>query len=425
MSGGHPHRDPTADARLAGAPSIWAYLPWVPLYPLRPHGIAVLAMVAAFVAIGSQSLMGIPLLAITAIWMLHYLMQIVQRSAEGRATPPAMGGDVVFLDGWRTARALVGPALVTTAAGALQGGARDALWMLAAVAAPAYLFTFAFEDALRRALNPILWCDFAWRLGLLPYALACGLLAGGAWIVLTLAAVWPIWALAAVVAYLAMLSTHLLGASAALRQSALDLPVRLQHPEEVAAEETLERRIELLVLRLDAHLQAGDRAGAVAALGLEVPAHQRRRLHETMFERLLLRRSTDLLLAEGQYLMDVLLEERRFERALDVFEACDQQQAGFLPDAPARALTLAQAAFRSGRTAVLDALVERGIATWPRDVVAARLLYLQIRDLSERRGDDAQAFALLPRLLEAPEHPDRAQFEALAATLQRLTARRR
>ncbi len=425
MSSSQPQQDPVADARLAAASSVWAYLPWLPLYPLRSNALAVQAMVAIFVAVGSKSLMGIPLLAITAIWTLQYLMQVIQRSANGQATPPTMGGDVVFLDGWRTARALIAPGLLLTALGAAEGvghgTATRLLLLLAAVAAPAYLFTLAFEDALPRALNPLVWLQLALGFGA-SYLLSCGLFVLAVWLPQTLAHTVPIWALAAAAIYLAILSAHALGVSAALRREALDLPVRIRKPAEVAAEQELDRRIDLLMLRLEAHLRANDAGGAVAALALEVPQEQRRRLHEILFERLLLRGPPGLIQAEGQYLIEALLEERRAARALDIFEVCDNLQSGFLPDDPARVWALAQAARDAGRDHVLETLVQRGAQTWPQHPVAARLLFLYVCDLSERRGEDARARQLLPRLLADTTHPDHAQFLAFARALERIGA---
>ncbi len=428
MAGGvsssrHPHRNAIADARLAAAPSVWAYLPWLLLYPLYGNALAVLAMIAIFVAIGSNSLLGIPLLAITAIWTLHYLLQVIQRSADGEATPPAMAAEVVFLDGWRTARALIAPGLLAVALVAAEGVAHGALsrllWLLAIVAAPAYLFVLAFEDVLLRAINPWVWLQLAIGFGS-SYLLASGLCMLAASVAAQ--AVHSGWLLgpgAAISGYLGVLSAHTIGASAAIRRESLDLPVMIRRPQEVADEQQLERQIELLLLRLEAHLQAGDAAGAVAALALDVPPAQRLRLHETLFERLLLRGTPWLIQAQGRELIAVLLSQKRGARALDVFESCNGLHPGFLPSRPEQALSLAEAAAAAGRERLLDLLVARGRDAWPDDAVAARLLFIRIRDLSERRGDDAQARACLPHLLADVRHPDHARFLALASALQR------
>ena len=424
MSSRRPHRNAAADARLAAAQSVWAYLPWLPLYPLHGNALAVLAMVAVFVVIGSKSLLGIPLLAITAIWMLHYLLQVIQRSADGEATPPAMSAEVVFLDGWRTARALLAPAALAVALVAAEGVAHGALsrllWLVAVIAAPAYLFVLAFEDVLLRAINPWVWLRLAVGFGA-AYLLASGLcmLAASA-VAQAVHSGWPLGLSAAISGYLAVLSAHAIGASAAIRRESLDLPVMIRQPQAVAAEQQLERQIELLLLRLEAHLQAGDAAGAVAALELDVPQAQRLRLHETLFERLLLRGTPWLIQAQGRKLITELLNQKRCARALDVFEACNGLHPHFLPSHPDQTLSLAEAAAAAGRDWLLDLLVERGREAWPDDRVAARLLYVHIRDLSERRGADEQARAALPQLLADTRHPDRARFLALASALRRL-----
>ena len=410
-----------ADARLAGARRLRECLPQALWYPLGGHALAVAAMVAVFVAIGSRSLVGIPLLAITAIWALHYLLQIIEQTTQGCATPPALSADVVYLDGWRTTRALIGPGLALTVAGALEGAAHGVAqrlwWTLVLFAAPAYLFILALEEDFLKALNPLRWTQLAWSMGA-AYVVPCAALLVVPLVLAYLAPRVPLGAVAGGVFLSMVLAAHLIGVIAVLRRDRIGLATRLRRPELQAAEQILEERLSLLLLRLDAHLRAQDVEGAVAALEIEWPAPQRRAFYEALLQRLLLRGQTELIPAAGRHLIAALIEARQPARALEVFESCDAiAGSGFLPDTVAQVRTLAEQAIRERLDGTLTRLLKRAQHRWPDDPACVSLQLLLARDLSERRGEDAAARELVTALLPQRGHPEYEQIAALARQL--------
>lgn len=412
-----------ADVRLAGARRLRDYLPWALGYPLGSHALAVAAMIAVFVTLGSRSLVGIPLLAITAIWTLHYLLQIIEQTTQGRATPPPLSAEVVYLDGWRTARALIGPALAMTVAAALEGRAHGAAlrlwWTLVLFAAPAYLFILAFEADFLKALNPLRWAQLAWAMGV-AYAVPCAALSGVPAVLAYLIPRVPI-GLAAAGVFLSMaLAAHLIGVIAVLQRDRIGLSTHLRRPEQQVAEQALDERLSLLLLRLDAHLRAQDVDGAIAALSVEWPAPQRRAFYEALLQRLLLRGQTALIPATGRYLIAALIEARQPARALEVFESCDAiAGSGWLPDTPAQVRVLAEQAIRERLDETLARLVSRAQQRWPDDAAVISLRLLLARDLCERRGEDAAAREVVRTLLPHDAHPEYAQIAALARQLDR------
>lgn len=412
-----------ADERLARASSLSAYLPWLLVYPLRGYGPGLMLMAAAFVALGGESPFGIPLLAITAIWLLHYLMSVVTASSSGRALPPPLKAEVVFLDGLSVARALLGPALVLSGFYALreqgQGGAATALLAGAGFLAPAHLFVLAHEGSARRALNPLVLARTVAGFGL-SYLLPASLFAGATMLAPALPAGLGAGGYAAVLVYLALLVAHGLGVAAYRRHDALDLPGVIVAPQQRDAAAQRERQLELLMLRLEAHLRAGDREGAVAALQVEVEPAHRRYFHEALFERLQLKGEARLLQAQGQQLISVLLAERRDPRALEVFETCLAAGSAFLPATAADLVRLAQAAAAAGQDARLEQLWRRGLQALgvspeaPGGEPAAVSLQLLLARRRADRGDDAGARGYLKPLLACREHPDYPAIQALA-----------
>src|SRR5690242_4094826 len=90
-------RDHAADRRMAETPSLIAYLPRILAYPFSGYALGALLMFVIFLWIGLHGLAGIALLAITAPWFFHYAEGVIDRTAQGQATPPRFGGDMLFI----------------------------------------------------------------------------------------------------------------------------------------------------------------------------------------------------------------------------------------------------------------------------------------------------------------------------------------
>lgn len=417
------HSD-AADARLASTPALWAYLPWILIYPLRGYALPVLLMIVLFVRLGTQSLMtGIPLLAITTIWSLHYLISVIARSAAGRALPPPMTADVVFLDAAKTFKALLLPALVASAVHSLeqhgQRQAATAVLGLGAFVMPAYFLLLAFSNKLGTAINPLQWLQVIVVTGL-PYLASCALLALAVAAFLWLSGTLGIVMMVAAGAYLSLMIGHLLGYIAYHRHESLGIDVEVRHPDEQRRERDQSERMEGLLRRIEYSLTRHDADGAERALLAEPgPADNARPFHETLFERLLTRGDARLIHAQGRRLVSLLLREKRAARALDVLITCNDRHPHFEPETVTELATLASTALAEGHAALFSQLLKQLQARAPADPVITQLRFEQARDCCERRHDDAAALAILRPLMMQREHPLHPRIVALVRALER------
>jgi hypothetical protein len=426
-------QDAVADARMARCGGLLAWLPWALGYPLRGFALPVLLMVTLFTALGMNSrpmtselpMTGIPLLAITALWMLIYLLAIIRHTARGHALPPPLGGEAAFLiAGFRP---LLLPALLLTAyygVADARAGAAQAVAGLALLVLPAHLFILATEDNLWVSLNPLRWLQTAIDIGWAYPAgvvLMGGALAGLGAVSGTLA----LSTLAAITVYATFLFAHLLGFAGFRRQAQLGLHVEVRHPDAVAREQAHHDALRRLLDDVERTLQVADMTAAArvieraAAVPLgAVP------FFEEVFERMLRRGPALLIHTAGRRLVSALLALGRTERALEVVEHCLNRHPHFEPEDPAQIEPLARLALERRYQPLFERLLRDIDQRHPGHPVTITARWLQARQQAEQANDEAAALALLrPALAEAErrQHPQRDQIAAYARALERLS----
>lgn len=428
-------RDDEADARLARTPQVLAYLPWILRYPLSGNCLGVIVMLSLFGALSLKSSMvlppplpdtGLPLLVITSIWTLFYLMRVIECSAQGYATPPPMGADVVYLSPLLIFRILLLPALYLNAALWLapQYPAAPSLFgALAALTVPVYWLILATEDDLAAALNPLRGIAVVLTLGW-PYMLACGLLT---LLVLMLQTLWGSWATApliALAAYLLYASCHLLGYLAYHQHQRLGLQVAVRHPDEVAREREQKDRIDALLVRIENCLLNHDERGAAREIEAETggPVSVRQSF-EDLFTRLLSRGTPLLQHTAGRKLITALLAEQRKERALEVAETCLNKNAHFEPATVLELEQLARQALAGKYLQTFERLLHHLDERYPGDPFLITAQFLRAQARAEQQNDEAGALALLQPLLAHTRHPLHSRIAGYARALQNLQAR--
>lgn len=412
-------RDHAADDRMAGTPSLAAYLPRILLYPLQGFCLPVVIMIALFTAIGAQSLFGIPMLTITAIWAIHYLLQIVEHTAQGHATAPPLTGEAVFLGMQTVLQALLLPALGLFVAARLPAGASAAVLALTAFLFPAALFALAISRDWNAAANPLRWLGVIAGMGT-AYLLPCALLAAG---VLALRLTPPglgLALMAGLVSYLMFATAHLLGFVGYHRRERLGFEARVGDPGERRALEEQSARLEQLLAQVELALVDGQVEAAARAILREPggPASVRG-FFEDLFERLQRRRHPVLLHTAGRRLIGVLLAEKRAPRALEVYETCENLHPGFETEDAAQRVALAQQALEAGHHRLVDRLLADFAQRHPGDPALLPAGLVLARSFSAR-GDDARALAALEPLLSLATHPQHAQARVLAGALRKL-----
>jgi hypothetical protein len=417
------YRDEAADDRMAGTRSALAYLPQLLVYPLTGFCLPVMVMVAGFVAVGVQSWMGLPLLMITGTWMLHYLVRLIEHTAQGHATPPPIAADVVFLDAVKMFKALCGPLLALNMVVALQH--RDApvaagvALAVCAFLAPAYLFLIATDGRLSAALNPLRWIGVLAGFG--PgYVLLCLLLAGGAGVLGWVSKQGSVGLLAFACCYVLFLTAHLMGFLAYHRRERLDIDVHVGDPEDKRRVREQAERLQAVIAKIQARVQDRDLEGAATALLAEPggPASLRG-FHEDLFERVLTIGPPALIHAQGRRLIAVLLDEKRDARAFEVFEACENRHPHFETETPEQWARIALEALRARLLPRFETLADALERRFPDSDAVLSVRLVQARYCSETLGDDERARALLQPLLARTAHPQHAQVQGLARVLAR------
>jgi len=426
------NRDPVADARMARSRGIADYALPLLLYPLGGHCLGVIAMLAIFITISLRSAgilplgipdAGLPLLAISLIWTLFYLLEVIRETASGHARAPPLRGEALYLAAGL--KPLAFPLMVGAGWLALRTPHPQAALALLAVAAfvlPAYLFILATEDVLLYALDPTRWLRLMATLGA-SYLLPCAALAGSVWL-LRFAAGWLSGLLlAALCGYLLFAVAHLLGYLGFRRHAELGLALSVKHPDQQAREQEQVLRQQQLLARIDAALLAGDEPAAIKLIETAPggPLSVRESL-EGLFWSLQNKGLTRLVPIAGRRLIAQLLSEQRSQRALEVAETCLNLDPRFQPAQIEQLEALARQAITGRYHELLMRLLQHA-GDGGRDPRWAGLQFLRAQYLAEHCKDDAGALALVEPLLAHRDHPQAARFAALSQALRRLSGR--
>ncbi|HEX4299900.1 MAG TPA: hypothetical protein VH327_03430 [Gammaproteobacteria bacterium] len=419
--------DPEADQRMAETPELWRYLPQLLAYPLRGYGLAVtLTFGVAMWIIGYAGVWGIPAAGIIFGWMGYYFMDVVQRSAVGRAIPPSMGTEVMFQGDKLRLAMLVGylgafTLLVLSAVHAHAAGLGIGLFALGVYGLPAFLASLALQPDILSVLNPLLMLKFMWHTGV-AYLLSALLLAAVGFLGLALSGKVSALSSDVLLIYGLIFVCHMVGYVAYHHAEQLDIAVSVEKPTDVSrAEAAQAMRIAELLAEVDRHLQANMPKTARDALlsddGAELA--NPRGFHEDLFEALRLRRQDALSLVQGTRLIQLLVKEKRLPRALDILEQCLDVSKDYLPEPPASVGLLAEQALKDKRMplfARLDAAVH---ARAPQGDEAVSLQFLKAQALVAQK-QDAAGLALLTPLLVRSGHPWGPRIQALHQALQGL-----
>lgn len=397
-------------------------------YPLRGHCPPVIAMLALFINLALMSSgtlplglpdAGLPLLCITLIWTLFYLLDVIRQTARGHALPPPLSGEALYL------AAGLRPLALPLMAGLGWLALREphpalalALLAFAAFVLPAYLFILATEGVLLYALDPARWLRLIASLGL-HYLLPCAALAGSV-ALLRLAGGWiDGFLLAALCGYLLFGVAHLLGYLGFRRHAELGLAVAVKHPDVDAREQQRAQRQKALLDDIDTALRDGDEA--TAARRIETAPADREAL-EALFWALQKRGLVRLLPVAGRRLVSLLLAGQRSARALEIAETCLNLDPHFQPGRIEDLEALARQAITTGYPRLLERLL-RHRGDGGHDPRWASVQFLLAQHLAEQGKDDAAALALVEPLLQHRDHPQAARFAALAGALRRMQER--
>ena len=419
--------DPEADRRMVSTPGVWPYLPQLLLYPLRGYAFYIVVIMGALMWIaGFAGVFGIAASGIFFGWIGYYAMGVVSHTATGHAVAPPLGTEVLF-QGEKLRLGILVLYIVTLlmmAFAATRPG-HPAWGVLVFVVGvylfPALLASLALQPDLLAAMNPLTSIGFAFKTGL-PYLFACLVLAAIGFLEVLLAG-----HVAGIVAsmltlYGLIFVCHLIGYVAYHKQDELDLAVTVERPtvESLAAAEQA-KTLGTLLKVVDRLLEAKDPHAARDALLAESGAElaSPRSFHEELFEALRLRHQDALSLVQGARLMELLVQEKRLARALDIYEQCLDLSKDFLPP-PTLIPPLAEQAFRDKRLKLFNRIADVVQASRPDGDEMVSLQFLKAQALVQQK-QDAAALALVTPLLQRPGHPWAARIQALHKALSGMT----
>lgn len=417
-----PHRNAVMDQRMANTASLLRYFPFMLLYPLRDNAALVIGLLAFLLWTGLQGLQGIPAFMIALIWAIHYALLVIERTADGYATPPTLGGDALFLGHGPWIKALLLPTAVISGAYALNAAgsmtAATALLGLTAFILPAHWLVLACERDLFAALNPLRLMRVIVAIGL-AYLLICAALTLAAGIALWLSGRWSGALFVALVLYLLFMICHLLGFAAYHRHEALGLEVRTALPDEAQRQlESQNRQLDLLLSGIDQKMRQHEAQSAMDLLLADQNDGIHPRLfHEELFERLHARDSVALLHAQGERLIQLLLREKRLDRALEICGDCLDVRKDFFLQSPDDFLRLVRHALDTKQVAVFERMMHDAGRSYPSMEVELGLQ--SVRFEMEYRRDDAAARIKLAPLLLRQEHALYPQIAAYSRILDR------
>lgn len=423
-------RDEVADARMARSRGIADYWPWLLRYPLTGYCLPVVLMLALFATLGTGMgeipTTGIPLLCISALLAVFYLLRVIDHTTRGYATPPPMGSEALYLLG--TARSLALPAMSAFSYFACRPahpGLAQALLGFSIFITPAYLFILATEERLSSALNPLHWLKLI-AVMRLAYLLPCLLLVAGSLLVSRVSALTGLAGLVALCCYLLFMTAHVMGYLGYKRHHALGLQVDVPDPDQLARERLHIAQLKALLQQVQELLLARDEVGAIEAMARHAGGPlDAIRFHEELFRELGSRGTPLLLHAAGRRLIALLLAAGYDTRALDIAEGCLNRNRWFMPATPAQLESLLRQALKQGLVELYERLLKGAEAdAHTHEPGWAGVQFLRAQYAAETLHDDALALQLLQPLRQLTTHPQHARHERFARTLEALLARK-
>lgn len=316
-------RDPAQDDRLAATPSLITYAPWLMIYPLRGFALGVGLMFLGLLALAFKALISLPLLLPASFWALHYLLQIIERSSQGQATPPPLSMDVVLLNLKQSFTAALLPALLL---GLHHWGWVKLAWALSWLL-PAYLWLVALENSVSAAFNPLAWLKILLALhGFYPLVWGLG------WLALQ-----NLW----LAPFGLMLTAHLLGYLAYHRHAALAFTPEVSDPAQRQRQQHQEATLKQWLRDIHQHQQAQDLPAALAVLQRPlVGLDNLQSFHADLYSALITQGQPEVRLRHGQQFVAWLMQKKQWQRAFEVAQSSWQHDNRFYLESPALDLLL-------------------------------------------------------------------------------------
>ena len=389
------------------------------LYPLRGAALAALAALASGLLLADLLpwLIGVLVWVIAWVGTYMYALECLRHSAEGYADPPEISVNA------STSAALLLFALQMLGLYAIKiayNTYQDAFFipLLMAVILPTLTMSLAFGDSLLGALDPrrlfaaMAGFGAAYLLpvltGLLQSLAYVGSLSHGHGFVAS--ALWLV-----IVVYAVLFNFHVMGM---LMHRFHERMGYTPETEQLAFATGRDKDQELLA-RVHSLTASGNPSSAIALLAerineahapYAVHAHYRKLLREEGREQ--------ALLANAHTCIASMMLEHDPRRALGVVRECMDIDPGFMPDEPAVAGTLAEAAAHSGMNRLALKLARGYPNTWPRDPASPRYGLMAARLMAERLDQPAEAGVLASKLLIAfPDCSERPQIQDFLAQL--------
>jgi len=422
--------DPEADRLMVSTPQLWLYLPKLLYYPVRGYALGTVIVMGALIWLaGYSGVFGLALAGVVFGWMSYYSMGVVERTATGHAIPPPFGTEVLF-QGEKLRLGLLVIYIATVLMMALAAtrpgspGWGVVVFIAGVYLFPAFLASLALQPDLLSAMNPWTSIRFVLHTGL-PYLIACLVLAGVGFLAVILAGHVGSVISSMLLVYTLLFICHLIGYVAYHRQDEIGLAVSVTRPtpELTAALEQAERVKEVLA-EVDRCLASREPRTARDVLMADDGSElmNPRGFHEDLFEGLRQRHQDALSLVQAGRLIQLLAQEKRYPRALDIWEQCLDFAKDFVPEPASLAGTLAEQALKDKRMALFTRLDAAVRTRQPQGEAVVALQFLKAQALVSQK-QDAAALALLTPLLSASTHPWASRIQALHKALAGMQGR--
>lgn len=436
------------DRKLIEADSIWSYLPNLLLYPLRGVSLFVIMFFGALAWAFSISIIIFSIyLLFFSVALLHYFFSILENTIYGRGSPPDLGSSEFFnLDG-RPEKLTTVAFLYLTVAGILFANEFHALAnVIGAISfflLPACAVLVAVHEPFWIYGNPYHLASFALAAG--PgYWLFAGIFAIGATFVLDVLALTGIsvWegspadllfsprSLQSMVVfmftlYFSYLLAHMLGFIIHHRHEELNIKplVRAKSGDE-RQNDDLHDHIDRLWNRVDRAIRSKNLEEAKNILMRdEGPGENLHLYHEELFERTCESKVGLLIFNQGRRLIDFMVREKRFDRALDIVELCLDKTTQFEAGQPEVVVKLANMALTNHRYALFERILGPAMEWYVGKPEFVDLVLLKTRYLVDVKSDETGALAELERLDVDRSHPLKAKVEGLINALRNILNR--
>lgn len=434
MAGEFRIHDEAADDRMAGARTVWAYLPQMFVYPFTGFALPVLLLGApgvwmlvkaalAFLSLDASEMKrwvsGVFLLIIVVVLLTHYILRVIEHTANGHALPPSLGGEVLTSLGRVFVQAIAYPICAVSLSLWLRGTAMA--WPAAGlllVLWPAHLMVMATERSVLAGLNPLRLLSAVAATGPL-YLLVCVAVAGSGWVMLLLGDSHYALLSSALGFYLVLVICHLLGFIAYRRHHELGLDVEVRDPELKRQQQEQAQRLERLHAKIDAFMQGRNAEGAANEMFAEPGGpYDVLQFHEDLYTRLRTYKYGSLQLLQGQRLIGLLLQASRDTRALDIYEQCRSLNGHFEPESPRHLEKLAPLALSAGYDEMFLRMLRDVETRYPGDPIVVTGGLMEARYWAERKRDDGKALEVLMSLTKYEQHPQHRQVMSLLKVLR-------